>query len=289
MGIRNIQRIDHRPRKNEREPSLSLTTVVSFSNLGEPTCAADGTITSDFYRRTPRSTDPTVELAAMKHLAQFLTAEPSVILDQLTEVLVRACNAGSAGVTLDERRDLSGKLSRVSGAGDFNPRPHQRISRHSPCGIVIELQRTEIFQRPERLYPSLRHNSLRFEELVVVPWQVPDGRVGTVWIASHHPTRRFDPEDLRLIESLAQFAKLAMQRSGSEESRRSHAALKSAARLANELAHEINNPLQALVNSLYLVPNSFDNEHLLQVSAQAKRLTEAVQSVLQIKRADEPR
>jgi signal transduction histidine kinase len=179
-------------------------------------------------------------------------------------------------------------LSWVSGAGELTPKPLHRVSRDSPCGRVMELQRTEVFQRPERFYPSLQHNTFRFEELVAVPWQVPDGRVGTVWIASHDRTRHFDPEDLRLIESLTQFARLAMQRSGSEESRRSYEALTSAVRLANELAHEVNNPLQALMNSLYLVPLSFDNEHLLQASVQARRLTEAVQSVLRIKRADAP-
>ncbi len=91
-----------------------------------------------------------------------------------------------------------------------------------------------------------------------------------------------------MIESLARFANVGMQRSESEESRRSHEAHASAARVANELAHEINNPLQALINSLHLVSLSVDDEHLVQARVQAMRLAQLVQSVLNVNRLNEP-
>ena len=100
----------------------------------------------------------------------------------------------------------------------------------------------------------------------------------------HNPMIHFDAEDLRLVESLAKFASLVMQRNETEESRRSHEALTSAARLANQLAHQINNPLQALMNLLHLVPLSVGDEYLEEARIQARQLGQAVQSVLEVQR-----
>ena len=222
-------------------------------------------------------------------MSQFLTTEPHVVFEQLAENLVRACKADSAGVTLQDRRDASGDLQWVSAAGQLAPRHHQRVSGHSPSGTVIARQRTELFRRPERFYADLHHSALRFEELLVVPWRLGSGRRGTVWIAAHNSGRHFDAEDLRMIESVARFANVSMQRSESEESQRSHAAHVSAARLANELAHEVNNPLQALINSLHLVSFPADDEYLVQARVQATRLARLVQSVLNVSRRDELR
>ncbi len=254
-----------------------------------PICPDDVMITSELYRRTLRAPDSGTELAAWKHLAEFLTAEPRVVFEQLAEVLIQACSADSAGVTLQERRDSSGDLQWVSVAGQLAPKHLHRVPGHSPSGTVIGRQRAELFGRPDRFYASLHHDTLRFEELLVVPWQLGSGRRGAVWIAAHSSGRHFDSEDLRMIESLARFANVGMQRSQLEESQRSHEAYASAARVANELAHEINNPLQALINSLHLVSLPGEDEHLLQARVQAMRLARLVQGVLNVNRLDEPR
>jgi GAF domain-containing protein len=248
----------------------------------EAVCVGDVTITAAFRRRASRAPDPHAELAALKHLSQFLVAESHIFLNHFSEVLVKACAAGSAGITLEERRGTCKGLHWVSGAGQLTPKLGDRVPSHSPSGMVIDSQRAEVFQRPERCYTSLQHHILRFEELLVVPWNLRDGRHGTVWIASHDPAIHFDAEDLRLLEGLTDFANHVIQRNQSEESRRSHEALTSAARLANQLAHQINNPLQALMNSLYLAPLSVEDEHLVEARLQARRVGLAVQSVLEI-------
>ncbi len=255
----------------------------------EPICPDDVMITSEMYRRTPRAPDSGTELAAWKHLSEFLTTEPRVVFQQLAEVLIQACSADSAGVTLQERRDSSGDLQWVCVAGQLAPKHLPHLPGHSPSGTVIGRQRAELFGRPDRFYTSLQHFTLRFEELLVVPWQLGSGRRGAVWIAAHSPGRHFDLEDLRMMESLARFANVGMQRSQLEESRRSHEAYASAARVANELAHEINNPLQALINSLHLASLAGEDEHLLQARLQAMRLARLVQGGLNVKRLDEPR
>ena len=147
-------------------------------------CIGDVTITTAFRRRTSRTPNAHAELAALKHLSQFLAAEPHIFFNQLAEVLVHACGAGSSGVTLEERRGPCGGLRWVSGAGQVTPKPGDRVPSHGPSGIVMGSQQAEVFQRPERFYTCLQQDILVFEELLVVPLGLRDGRHGTVWIAS---------------------------------------------------------------------------------------------------------
>ena len=86
---------------------------------------------------------------------------------------------------------------------------------------------------------------------MLLPWQVEEMR-GTFWIMSHERTEAFDTEDLRVMQALADFASMAVmhQRKQAEMIKKGNAA--AAARMANELAHQINNPLQSLMNIVYV-------------------------------------
>ena len=253
-----------------------------------PGSAEDVTITPEFYRRPIRVQNPVVELDAINHMARFLTAEPAIILQQLALVVVRACGAGSAGVMLEERRANSDELQWVSAAGQLAQKRRHHVPRLSPFGAVVDRQQIELFRRPELFYPDLLHEELAYEELLVVPWQLFSGRRGVIWAALHKSDRHFDPEDHRLIRALGNFSKRALQRNETQENQRSGEALKSATRLANELAHEINNPLQALMNTLHLVSPAVHDEHLTEACDQARRIAYIVQSLLAIKRIDKP-
>lgn len=244
----------------------------------------DVVITSEFWRRKTRPENPTAELSAFKHLANFLSSEPLVVLSQLASVLVQVCDAGSAGITLEERRSTKKPLQCVGAAGQLATAHLDWIGRNSPCGTVIDTWRAELFRRPKRSFATVTQGSVTIEELLVIPWELSSGRRGAIWLAQHDPHSRFNPEDFRLVTTLSDFTRHALQRSHSEEKRRSCETLASAARLANQLAHEINNPLQGLMNSLYLVPRVPDDEHLGQAQVQAGRVVELVRSVLEIKR-----
>ena len=252
-----------------------------------PMCAEDVIITSEFQRRKSRAERPALELAALKYLTNFLTSGPFIVLNQLATILVQVCDAGSAGVTLEERRHSTETLQCVGAAGKLAAEQLEWVPRQSPCGTVIDSRRSEVFRRPARFYSSLRDGRVQIEELLVVPWQLSSGRRGAIWVAHHGPDRHLDPEDLRLVTTLSDFARHALQRSLSEETRRSCETLASAARVANRIAHEVNNPLQALINSLYLA-SATDNEHVLEAQIQAERVAELVRSVLELKRQEEP-
>jgi PAS domain S-box-containing protein len=62
---------------------------------------------------------------------------------------------------------------------------------------------------PARGFPLLAGAEPPVAEMLLAPWTIDGEPAGTVWVASHDPGRRFDPEDARLLRSLSCFAAAA--------------------------------------------------------------------------------
>jgi signal transduction histidine kinase len=86
---------------------------------------------------------------------------------------------------------------------------------------------------------------------ILIPWEV-DGTRGTLWLLAHGPYQRFDREDYRMLQSLSDFAAIAVRHQQQQAALLTKTAAAAAAAMANELAHQINNPLQKLMQSVYL-------------------------------------
>ena len=86
---------------------------------------------------------------------------------------------------------------------------------------------------------------------ILLPWEV-DGTRGTIFILSHENADAFDSEDVRTMKMLADFAAMGVRQQKQQARLLEHASAAAAAALANHLAHQINNPLQSVVNLLYL-------------------------------------
>ena len=68
-----------------------------------------------------------------------------------------------------------------------------------------------LFTHFERRYPYLLAATPPAEECLLVPFYVKGKSVGTIWAIAHDERRKFDAEDLRLLESLGRFASAAYQ------------------------------------------------------------------------------
>jgi transcriptional regulator with GAF, ATPase, and Fis domain len=86
---------------------------------------------------------------------------------------------------------------------------------------------------------------------ILIPWEV-DETCGTIWIMAHEKAEAFDTDDSRMMELLADFAAMAVRQNRQHETLISQERIASAANMANQLAHAINNPLQSLTNLVYL-------------------------------------
>jgi len=238
-------------------------------------------ITEELHRRTRRPPDYEGENRALAALVQALGDNPDTILQVLAEKLLELLGSGSAGLSLLTKD--GGRFCWVAIAGQWSVHAGGGTPRDfGPCGDVLDRDTPLLFTHWEHRYPYLTAATPLAEEGLLVPFHVDGKTVGTIWAISHDSGRKFDAEDLRLLESLARFASAAYQavnmlgavgerraalslledavharalaeksvarlRESEEQLRRSEEALRTADQRKDEflalLAHELRNPL----------------------------------------------
>jgi nitrogen-specific signal transduction histidine kinase len=90
---------------------------------------------------------------------------------------------------------------------------------------------------------------------LLLPWQVDEMR-GTIWIMAHRRAEAFDSSDCQMMQLLADFSAMAVRHKLQQRTLIEHAGATAAAVLTNDLAHQINNPLQSLMNLVYLAADA---------------------------------
>jgi signal transduction histidine kinase/ActR/RegA family two-component response regulator len=167
-------------------------------------------ITECLHSRPGRAPDREAENAAIAALVQALADGPDTILQVLAETTLGLLRSGSAGVSLlaqDRRRFWWAAI-----AGEWSPQLGGGAPRDfGPSGDVFERDAPLLFTRLDRRYPYLAAIDPPAEEALFVPFYVGRKAVGTIWAMTHDRQRRFDAEDLRLLQSLARFASAAYQ------------------------------------------------------------------------------
>lgn len=180
--------------------------------MNEPSATADITaslesvlITDELNNRPSRPPDYETENRALLAIAKHMADSPRTTLQKLAESALGICRAGSAGVSLVSK--TNGDFYWPAVAGAWKPYVGGGTPRNfGPCGIVLDRDSMQLFTHPERFYPYLVPVSPAITEALLTPFHVGGKAVGTVWVVAHSPDRKFDAEDLRLIESLGQFA-----------------------------------------------------------------------------------
>jgi transcriptional regulator with GAF, ATPase, and Fis domain len=252
-------------------------TGISVSEL----CLDDVLINEQLLQREPRPARLDLEIEALHHLMQQFVKDSRTFLDAVVETTCRLCGGDSAGISVEETLpDESKRLRWVATVGMASEMRDWTMPRFdSPCGIVMDRNSPQLFHKPHRYFRDIPEN-FEFDEALLVPWRVNDEIRGTLWVQSYRNGKHFDREDLRLVESLRAFAQAAVWKQQMEVDQRNQSARAASAELANALAHQINNPLQALTNSLHLVHCEDHPEVLQGAWAQLARISELVQHIL---------
>lgn len=109
---------------------------------------------------------------------------------------------------------------------------------------------------------------------------------GTIFILSHSREEAFDSEDLNLMRILSNFAAMGLRQQRQNIELLAQARSAAAADMANDLAHQINNPLQSLTNELFLAKQNdgIGDERSLAVKLEGDfhRLSELVKKLLEL-------
>jgi hypothetical protein len=197
-------------------------------------------------------------------------------MNETLAAVCELCQADSAGITLREiQPDGRETLRWVATIGPISKLGLQALPRdYSPCGVVLDRQAAQLFSHPRRFFKYIEE-AWGLDESLLVPWQIGETISGTLWAIMAENSTAFDREDLRRLQTLVAFASAAVCRSEVEASKRVQDGVTTAARVANELAHAMNNPLQALTNSLYLLEGD-SGGHLGDAKQELMRLSELV-------------
>ena len=125
---------------------------------------------------------------------------------------------------------------------------------------------------------------------ILLPWAIEEMR-GTIFVMAHGRGEAFDTEDLRLMEVLANLAAMGVRQQRQQEKLLKLAGQRAAVAMAHELAHEINNPLQGLMNGLYIAAegdgSGSDRALALKLLVDFERLSELVKKLLELPRQND--
>jgi PAS domain S-box-containing protein len=166
--------------------------------------------TEELPNRPWRPPDHEKENSALVALTSALADSPRTILQTLADKVLEVLHADSAGLSLltkDEKRFYWAAI-----AGAWRPHIGGGTPRDfGPCGDVLDHNIPMLFTHWERRYPYLSTAMPLADEGLLVPFYVNGKAVGTIWAIAHNNRRKFDAEDLRLLESMSRFASAAYQ------------------------------------------------------------------------------
>jgi two-component sensor histidine kinase len=214
----------------------------------------------EFAKRRLHNHDMTVQMEGMQRLTRAFVEKPETLLQELVNAAIDLCEADSAGISLQHQGgpdDTSYQW--VATAGKYARFLNATLpSFPSACAVCIERARPQIFRVTKTFFDLMKVDADTVTDGLLIPWEV-DGTHGTVWIMAHVRLEAFDASDCRMMEMLANFAAMGVRHQRQQKTLITQATASAAAAMANELAHEINNPLQSLTNCLYIASESMDS------------------------------
>jgi hypothetical protein len=208
---------------------------------------------SEFVQRRLHTRDVAMQMEGMRRLTRAFVENPDTILQELVNAAVELCGADSAGVSLETEEKTDDNFYHwVATAGQYGGFLNATLPRYpSACGICLERGTPQLFRVSQRFFELMGIEAPIVSDGMLLPWEAEETR-GTIWIMAHGRTEAFDREDLRMMETLADFAAMAVRHQRQQQALMKQATAAAAAAMANELAHQINNPLQSLTNLVYL-------------------------------------
>lgn len=235
----------------------------------------------EFVARRWRDHDFSKFLEAMHRISQASVEHPHTILQELVNAALDLCGADSAGISLVKESGTDADYYHwVATAGQYSAFLNANLPRYpSACGITLERGRPQHFRVTQRFFDIMGIEAPLVTDGLLLPWQVNESR-GTIFVMAHGRAAAFDERDSRVLQILAAFAASGVRQQQQQQLLLQQASIAAAARMANELAHQINNPLQSLTNILYLVCRGENANQAESAAAELGRLVALVRQLL---------
>ena len=241
----------------------------------------------EFAHRRLHERDVLVQMEGMKRLASAFVDRPETILQELVNAAVELCGADSAGISVEREDGSDAQFYKwVATAGEYEGFLDAILPRSpSACGVCLERGRPQLFRVSQQFFDILGVEAPLVTDGILLPWHVQATR-GTIFIMAHGRAEAFDGDDLRMMRLLADFAAMGVRQQTQQKLLMERERVAAAAAMANDLAHEINNPLQSLTNILYLAAEGEDGRDAKvlgrQASGDLQRLSVLVKRLLEL-------
>ena len=236
-----------------------------------------------FARRPARKRDFQQPFEALSRITRVFAERPDDVLQELVEIAVTCCGADSAGISLEEPDPAGEPTFRwVAISGSFSEYLQGRTPRFfSPCGTCLNAGRPQLYQVTKQYYDFLGVTAEPITDGILIPWETEEIR-GTIWAVAHQREEAFDLQDYQLLKSLADFIAISMRQKRMDRIARNSAKAEASADRAHKMAHQINNPLQKLTNTIYLASQGGpDADKYLETAVlELRALSEKVKSLL---------
>lgn len=223
-----------------------------------------------FASRRVHGRDASTQLEGMRRIAHAFVDRPETILQQLVDVAVELCGADSAGISIEkDARTDHDFYHWVATAGQYSGFLNATLPRYpSACGICLERGQPQLFRVRQEFFDLMGIEAPLVTDGILLPWKVDETR-GTIFIMAHGRTEAFDQDDCRVMALLADFAAMGVRHQRQQSILLQQAAAAAAAAMANDLAHQINNPLQSLTNLLFLAGGDSHGDTARELARQA--------------------
>ena len=210
-----------------------------------------------YAERLRQSRSSIMQMEGLNQIALAFVEHPETIIQELVNAAVRLCGADSAGVSIEREGGTDEQFYQwIATAGEYSPFLNASLPRYpSACTVCLERGTPQLFRVDQRFFDILGVEAALVKDGILLPWETEDMR-GTIFVISHTSTEAFDREDLHLMQILANFAAMGIRQQRQQEKLLAQARAAAAISMANDLAHQINNPLQSLTNLLFLAKQS---------------------------------
>ena len=166
-----------------------------------------------FLNRKLHRRDISVQMESLRLLCHAFLESPDTMLQEVVDSGIHLCGADSAGISLaqPERGDDEYFLW-VAVAGEWSSFANTTLPRYpSPCGVCVARGTPQIARVGKRFFDLMGIDASPVTDSLLLPWEI-EGIRGTIWLMAHGRTVAFDSSDLRTLQALGDFAKLAIRR-----------------------------------------------------------------------------
>jgi hypothetical protein len=238
---------------------------------------------TEFLARPSHQRDALAQLVGMQRLAHAFTENSDGVFQELSDIAVQLCGAESAGISLETFGPEGQQFFQwVAISGVYSPFLNATMPYHwMPCGICLDRSQPQTLRVPVAHFAAMGLEELPppITDGILIPWHVGSSR-GTIWVLAHGRTDAFDHMDYNIMQMFSDFAAMAVR--NQQQQKTILQQTRAAADMANGLAHQINNPLQKLTNSIFLANTQSGDAsgHIKQASDDLQQLSSLVRQLL---------